>query len=141
MCVCACVCACVFVCHSAPVLPELIGGSADLTPSNLTLPTGCGDFQKATPGGRYIRFGVREHGMAAICNGIAAHGGLIPYCATFLNFTGYALGAFRHTLCWHASGARARHHRVLIMAERLSLLQQHQGPCASLRSRASACCT
>eukprot|EP01047_Picozoa_sp_COSAG01_P058762 COSAG01_NODE_6964_length_3414_cov_11.188235_5_plen_138_part_00 len=105
---CVCVCACVFVCHSAPVLPELIGGSADLTPSNLTLPTGCGDFQKATPGGRYIRFGVREHGMAAICNGIAAHGGLIPYCATFLNFTGYALGAFWHTaLCWHASGARA----------------------------------
>jgi transketolase len=79
----------------APGLPELMGGSADLTPSNLTLLKCSGDFQKGTPAGRYIRFGVREHGMAAICNGIAAHGGLIPYCATFLNFTGYALGAVR----------------------------------------------
>eukprot|EP00747_Dinoflagellata_sp_TGD_P196181 gnl/TRDRNA2_/TRDRNA2_65944_c0_seq1.p1 gnl/TRDRNA2_/TRDRNA2_65944_c0~~gnl/TRDRNA2_/TRDRNA2_65944_c0_seq1.p1 ORF type:complete len:746 (-),score=126.52 gnl/TRDRNA2_/TRDRNA2_65944_c0_seq1:664-2901(-) len=77
------------------VLPELVGGSADLTPSNLTLPKECSDYQKDTPDGRYIRFGVREHGMAAICNGIAAHGGLIPYCATFLNFIGYALGAVR----------------------------------------------
>ena len=81
----------------APALPELIGGSADLTPSNLTQPPGAVDYQKATPEGRYIRFGVREHGMAAICNGIAAHGGLVPYCATFLNFTGYALGAVRVT--------------------------------------------
>jgi transketolase len=79
----------------APKLPELMGGSADLTPSNLTLPTGNSDYQKATPAGKYIRFGVREHGMAAICNGMAAHGGVIPYCATFLNFTGYALGAVR----------------------------------------------
>jgi len=47
--------------------------------------------------GRYIRFGIREHGMVAICNGIAAHGGLIPYCATFLNFAGYAVGAMRVT--------------------------------------------
>jgi len=77
------------------VLPELVGGSADLTPSNLTLPKGCSDYQKQSPEGRYIRFGVREHGMAAICNGMAAHGGLIPYCATFLNFIGYALGAVR----------------------------------------------
>ena len=80
-----------------PVLPELMGGSADLTPSNLTLIKCSGDYQKATPAGRYLRFGVREHGMAAICNGMAAHGGLIPYCATFLNFTGYALGAVRVT--------------------------------------------
>jgi len=57
--------------------------------------TGCGDFQRATPGGRYIRFGVREHAMAAICNGMAAYGGLLPYCATFLNFIGYAAGAVR----------------------------------------------
>jgi transketolase len=76
-------------------LPELVGGSADLTPSNLTLPKGCSDYQRNSPDGRYIRFGVREHGMAAICNGMAAHGGLIPYCATFLNFIGYALGAVR----------------------------------------------
>lgn len=79
----------------APALPELIGGSADLTPSNLTFMKCSGDFQHKTPGGRYLRFGVREHGMAAICNGIMAHGGLRPYCATFLNFIGYALGSVR----------------------------------------------
>merc|ERR1719428_2099576 len=82
----------------AAALPELVGGSADLTPSNLTHPGGAVvDYQKDSPMGRYIRFGVREHGMVAICNGIAAHGGLIPYCATFLNFAGYALGAMRVT--------------------------------------------
>ena len=53
----------------APALPGLIGGSADLAPSNLTLMKMFGDFQKATPGERNIRFGVREHGMGAICNG------------------------------------------------------------------------
>jgi len=53
----------------APDVPELIGGSADLTPSNLTALKCSGDFQKDTPAGRYIRFGVREHGMASICNG------------------------------------------------------------------------
>merc|ERR1719265_2978402 len=80
----------------ATALPELVGGSADLTPSNLTHPGGdVVDYQKDSHMGRYIRFGVREHGMVAICNGIAAHGGLIPYCATFLNFAGYALGAMR----------------------------------------------
>lgn len=78
-------------------LPELIGGSADLTPSNLTNLNceGGGDFQKDTPAGRYLRFGVREHGMAAICNGLFAYGGLRPFCATFFNFAGYALGAIR----------------------------------------------
>jgi len=78
-------------------LPELIGGSADLTPSNLTNLSceGGGDFQKDTPAGRYLRFGVREHGMAAICNGLFAYGGLRPFCATFFNFAGYALGAIR----------------------------------------------
>lgn len=77
------------------VLPEMVGGSADLTPSNLTKPKGSDDFQRVTPEGRYIRFGVREHAMAAICNGIAAYGGYIPFCATFLNFASYALGAMR----------------------------------------------
>ena len=77
-------------------IPDMVGGSADLTPSNLTKFRGALDFQAATPEGRYIRFGVREHAMAAICNGIAAWSkGLIPFCATFLNFTGYALGAMR----------------------------------------------
>jgi len=79
----------------AATLPEVIGGSADLTPSNKTQFKGAVDYQHATPGGRYIRFGVREHAMAAICNGIAAYGGLLPYCGTFLNFIGYAAGATR----------------------------------------------
>lgn len=76
-------------------LPELIGGSADLTPSNLTALKCSGDFQKDTPAGRYLRFGVREHGMSSICNGLFAYGGFRPFCATFLNFVGYALGAMR----------------------------------------------
>jgi transketolase len=79
----------------APIMPELLGGSADLTPSNLTALACSGDFQKDTPEGRYLRFGVREHGMAAICNGLFAYGGLRPFCATFLNFAGYALGSIR----------------------------------------------
>ena len=79
----------------APILPELMGGSADLTPSNLTALACSGDFQKDTPEGRYLRFGVREHGMAAICNGLFAYGGIRPFCATFLNFAGYALGSIR----------------------------------------------
>lgn len=74
---------------------SIVGGSADLTPSNLTALKCSGDFQKQTPAGRYIRFGVREHAMAAICNGMFAHGGVRPFCATFLNFIGYALGSVR----------------------------------------------
>lgn len=79
----------------AIALPELMGGSADLTPSNLTHLKCSGDYQKDTPIGRYLRFGVREHAMVAICNGISAHDGLRPFCATFLNFMGYAMGAVR----------------------------------------------
>jgi len=80
----------------AKVLPELIGGSADLTHSNNTLLKGYGDFQKGQYQNRNIRFGVREHGMGAICNGIALHNsGLIPYCATFLVFTDYMRAAIR----------------------------------------------
>jgi len=79
----------------APKCPELMGGSADLTGSNLTHIKGSGDFQKNTPGGRIVRFGVREHAMAAISNGMFAHGGVRPFCATFLQFAGYALGAMR----------------------------------------------
>ena len=79
-----------------PQLPELIGGSADLTPSNLTKVEGNAvDFQPGSYDGRYLRFGVREHAMASICNGLAAHGGLIPFGATFLTFVGYAVGAMR----------------------------------------------
>jgi transketolase len=80
----------------APVLPELIGGSADLTHSNLTELKGYGDFQKGQYQNRNVHFGVREHAMGAICNGIALHGsGLIPYGATFLIFTDYMRAAIR----------------------------------------------
>jgi transketolase len=80
----------------APVLPELIGGSADLTHSNLTELKISGSFQKGQYGNRNLRFGVREHGMGAICNGIALHNsGLIPYCATFLVFADYMRAAIR----------------------------------------------
>ncbi|MBP0027978.1 transketolase [Roseofilum sp. Guam] len=80
----------------APVLPELIGGSADLAPSNLTLMKVSGDFQKGKYENRNLRFGVREHGMGAICNGIVLHKtGLISYGATFLVFTDYMRAAIR----------------------------------------------
>ncbi len=80
----------------AKVLPELVGGSADLTHSNYTLLKGFGDFQKGTYANRNLRFGVREHGMGAICNGIALYNaGLIPYCATFLVFADYMRPAIR----------------------------------------------
>jgi transketolase len=80
----------------APVLTEMIGGSADLTHSNLTELKGSGNFQKGQYGNRNLRFGVREHGMGAICNGIALHNsGLIPYCATFLVFADYMRAAIR----------------------------------------------
>lgn len=80
----------------AAVLPELIGGSADLTHSNLTEIKGKGDFQKGQYQNPNIHFGVREHGMGAICNGMALHSsGLIPYGATFLIFTDYMRAAIR----------------------------------------------
>ena len=80
----------------APVLPGLLGGSADLAPSNMTLMKMFGDFQKDTPAERNMRFGVREFGMACIANGIGQHGsGLIPYCATFFIFTDYMRNAMR----------------------------------------------
>ncbi|URD91644.1 Transketolase, thiamine diphosphate binding domain [Musa troglodytarum] len=80
----------------AKVLPGLLGGSADLASSNMTLLKMFGNFQKGTPEDRNVRFGVREHGMGAICNGIALHSpGLLPYCATFFVFTGYMRAAMR----------------------------------------------
>jgi transketolase len=78
----------------APLLPELIGGSADLTGSNLTLWSGSRTVGKKD-GGNYIYYGVREFGMSAIVNGLALHGGLIPYAATFLMFSEYARNALR----------------------------------------------
>lgn len=79
----------------APVMPELIGGSADLAGSNLTTVKGAADFTSATPGGRTIHFGIREHGMGAIMNGMALHGGFIPYGGTFLVFADYMRPAIR----------------------------------------------
>lgn len=78
----------------APKLPELIGGSADLAGSNLTLWSGAKGVSREA-GGNYIYYGVREFGMAAIANGISLHGGLIPYTATFLMFSEYARNALR----------------------------------------------
>jgi transketolase len=78
-----------------PLLPELAGGSADLAGSNLTIWSGSEDVNKGGEKGNYIYFGVREFGMTAICNGMALHGGFIPYNATFLVFSDYARNAVR----------------------------------------------
>ena len=78
----------------APRLPELFGGAADLSESNLTDVKGEPDFS-AAEAGRNLRFGVREHGMGGIANGIAYHAGFIPYCATFLTFSDYMRGSVR----------------------------------------------
>ncbi|MGR4049672.1 transketolase [Kosakonia cowanii] len=77
-----------------PVLPELLGGSADLAPSNLTIWSGSTSI-KEDAAGNYIHYGVREFGMTAIANGIAHHGGFVPYTATFLMFVEYARNAAR----------------------------------------------
>ena len=78
-----------------PLLPELIGGSADLAGSNLTIWNQSVDVNEGRGEGNYIYFGVREFGMAAICNGLALHGGFIPYNSTFLVFSDYARNAVR----------------------------------------------
>jgi len=79
----------------APALPELAGGSADLTGSNLTKHAGSTVITGDDASGNYINFGVREFGMTAICNGMALHGGIIPYAGTFLTFSDYARSALR----------------------------------------------
>jgi hypothetical protein len=101
-------------------LPELMGGSADLSPSNMTALKNEKDFQKATPAGRYLRFGVREHAMVAICNGMVAYGAILPFCGTFLNFIGYALGAVRLSAL--------SHFRVLYVATHDSIGLGEDGP-------------
>lgn len=77
------------------VLPMLLGGSADLTPSNNTRPAGSADMDKADKSGSYIHFGIREHGMAAILNGLCLHGGIRPYGGTFLVFSDYMKPSIR----------------------------------------------
>lgn len=81
--------------HFAEVLPELMGGSADLTGSNLTDFKGCAVFSPDTPQGQYIHYGVREFGMSAIMNGMALYGGVLPFGGTFLTFSDYARNAVR----------------------------------------------
>jgi transketolase len=78
-----------------PAMPELLGGSADLTPSNGTLRKDSVALTPASPGGNYLHFGVREFGMSALLNGVTAHGGFIPYGGTFLTFSDYARNAVR----------------------------------------------
>ncbi|MBK8768640.1 MAG: transketolase [Burkholderiaceae bacterium] len=85
--------------HLGPALPEMLGGSADLTGSNLTDFKGCGALRAGPDGrlvaGRHINYGVREFGMSAIMNGLALHGGFIPYGGTFLTFADYSRNALR----------------------------------------------
>jgi transketolase len=78
-----------------PSMPELLGGSADLTPSNGTLRKDSVVMNPESPGGNYLHFGVREFGMSAMLNGIVCHGGFIPYAGTFLTFSDYARNAVR----------------------------------------------
>ncbi len=78
-----------------PAIPELVGGSADLTGSNNTKTKGMAVMSSAAYGGRFIHYGVREHGMAAAMNGMALHGGMIPYSGTFLVFSDYCRPAIR----------------------------------------------
>ncbi len=79
----------------SPVIPTIIGGSADLAPSTNTYMKDVGEQQADNPGGRNIRFGVREHAMGAIVNGMAYHGGVVPFGGTFLTFSDYMRGAVR----------------------------------------------
>jgi transketolase len=85
----------------AQVLPELIGGSADLAPSNKTWIDGSPAFQEESPQGRNFHFGVREHAMGAAVNGMAVHGGIIPYGGTFLTFADYLRPAIRLSALSH----------------------------------------
>ena len=79
----------VIINHLKDLMPNLIGGSADLGPSNKTIMKDAGDFNKNNYGGRNLHFGVREFAMSAACNGLILHGGFRPYCATFFVFSDY----------------------------------------------------
>lgn len=81
--------------YVAAKIPALVGGSADLTPSNKTFAKGQTPFSPKNPAGQYIHYGVREHGMTAIMNGMALHGGVIPYSGTFFVFTDYMRPSIR----------------------------------------------
>jgi transketolase len=85
----------------AKLLPEVMGGSADLAPSTKTLIDGSPSFQSGSPEGRNLRFGVREHGMGGVVNGMTYHGGFIPYGATFLTFSDYMRPSVRISALSH----------------------------------------
>ncbi len=78
-----------------PLIPNLLGGSADLTPSNNTLPKDAGSLKRGDFSGRYVRYGVREHAMAGAMNGMALHGGVVPYGGTFFCFSDFMRPAIR----------------------------------------------
>ena len=100
--------------------PQIVGGSADLTESTVTNKANLAPFTKSNRSNRFLHFGVREHGMAAICNGLAAYGGFLPFCSTFANFIGY---------CWGAARLSAlSHHKVLYIATHDSIDLGEDGP-------------
>ncbi len=100
-----------------PALPELVGGSADLTGSNLTLVKSMGAVEPGNYTGRYIFYGVREFGMAAAMNGIALHGGLIPYGGTFFVFTDYMRPALRLAALMHTRAIHVLTHDSIGLGE------------------------
>eukprot|EP01083_Nonionella_stella_P069017 183680_1 len=100
------------------VIPEIVGGAADLTPSTKTQLKCSHDFQAATNDGRYLRFGVREFGMFAIANGIASFGcNLVPFTATFLNFLTYGYGALRLGALSHLRHVYVMTHDSVLLGE------------------------
>jgi len=103
-----------------PAVPELFGGSADLTPSNNTLRKGAQPITPQDVEGNYLHYGVREFGMTAAMNGIALHGGLIPYGGTFLTFSDYARNAVRM--------AALMHQRVILVYTHDSVALGEDGP-------------
>ena len=101
----------------APRLPGLVGGSADLAPSNNTLIGGSADFQAATPAGRNFRFGVREFAMGAVVNGLSIHGGLRAYGATFMVFSDYLRPALRLAALMEAPSIFVLTHDSVLLGE------------------------
>jgi transketolase len=99
------------------VMPELVGGSADLTGSNLTKTASTGPLTADSYGGRYIYYGIREFGMAAAMNGMALHGGIIPYGGTFLVFSDYCRNAIRLSAIQHARVVYVMSHDSLGVGE------------------------
>ena len=101
-------------------LPQMVGGSADLTESTVTNKANLGGFSSTNRANRFIHFGVREHAMVAISNGLSAYGGFLPFCATFANFIGYCWGSLRLSAL--------SHHKVLFIATHDSIDLGEDGP-------------